>query len=206
MDIQRIMQVVDASFAARQSIEKSLREIDRRALNAMVLVKRHGNALAGYGVVAQAFRERAASLKESASHLQETIAPLIQAHMRILQHQRFVTSFDTMTQAMAQYGLVCASLNNTQSQWQKIIAQEEIDARKILLRLIATVDALQEGIEEQEYVVTNGRIEAALAEGTGAPLMRVSRDMGEAVRTVSNVIRTYRRQLESLEHESSTHI
>ncbi|MFA5730508.1 MAG: hypothetical protein WCY91_06850 [Acidithiobacillus sp.] len=206
MDIQHIMQVVDASFAARQSIEKSLREIDRRALNAMVLVKRHGNALAGYGVVAQAFRERAASLKESASHLQETIAPLIQAHMRILQHQRFVTSFDTMIQAMAQYGLVCASLNNTQSQWQKIITQEETDARKILLRLIAAVDALQEGIEEQEYVVTNGRIEAALAEGAGAPLMRVSRDMGEAVRTVSNVIRTYRHQLESLEHESSTHI
>ena len=206
MDVQRIMQVVDASFAARQSIEKSLREIDRRALNAMVLVKRHGNALAGYGVVAQAFRERAASLKESASHLQETISPLIHAHMRILQHQRFVTSFDTMIQAMAQHGLVCASLNNTQSQWQKIITQEETDARKILLRLIAAVDALQEGIEEQEYVVTNGRIEAALAEGTGAPLMRVSRDMGEAVRTVSNVIRTYRHQLESLEHESSTHI
>ena len=206
MDIQRIMQVVDASFAARQSIEKSLREIDRRALNAMVLVKRHGNALAGYGVVAQAFRERAASLKESASHLQETIAPLIQAHMRILQHQRFVTSFDTMIQAMARRGQDCALLKNTQAQSQKFITQEETEAREILLRLLATVDALQEGIEEQEYVVTNGRIEAALAEGTGAPLMRVSRDMGEAVRTVSNAIRTYRHQLESLEHESSTHI
>ncbi|MHB0873731.1 MAG: hypothetical protein ACYC1J_09895 [Acidithiobacillus ferrooxidans] len=206
MDIQRIMQVVDASFAARQSIEKSLREIDRRALNAMVLVKRHGNALAGYGVVAQAFRERAASLKESASHLQETIAPLIQAHMRILQHQRFAASFSTMVQAMARRGQDCALLKNTQAQSQKFITQEETEARGILLRLLATVDALQEGIEEQEYVVTNGRIEAALAEGTGAPLMRVSRDMGEAVRTVSNAIRTYRHQLESLEHESSTHI
>ena len=206
MDIQRIMQVVDASFAARQSIEKSLREIDRRALNAMVLVKRHGNALAGYGIVAQAFRERAANLKESASHLQETIAPLIQTHMRILQHQRFAASFSAMVQAMARRGQDCAPLKNTQAQSQKIIAQEEAEARKILLSLIATVDALQEGIEEQEYVVTNGRMEAALAEDTGAPLMRASRDMGEAVRTVSNAIRTYRHQLESLEHESSTHI
>ena len=206
MDIQQIMQVVDASFAARQSIEKSLREIDRRALNAMVLVKRHGNALAGYGVVAQAFRERAASLKESASHLQETIAPLIQAHMRILQHQRVAASFSTMAQSMARLGLDCAPLRNSQAQSQKFIAQEETEARGILLRLIATVDTLQEGIEEQEYVVTNGRIEAALAEDTGAPLVRVSRDMGEAVRTVSNAIRTYRHQLESLEHESSTYI
>ena len=206
MEIQHIMQVVDASFVARQSIEKSLREIDRRALNAMVLVKRHGNTLAGYGVVAQAFRERAANLKESASHLQETIAPLIQAHMRILQHQRFVASFSVIAQAMAQYGQACASLENIRTRWRDIIAREEVEARKILLRLIATVDALQEGIEEQEYVVTNGRIEAALAEDTGAPLMRVSRDMGEAVRTVSNAIRTYRHQLESLAYESSTDI
>ena len=43
---------------------------------------------------------------------------------------------------------------------------------------------LQEGIAEQEYVVTNGRIEAALSERSGAPLMRVSHEMGVAVATV----------------------
>ena len=52
------------SFRTRRTIEHSLHEIDRRALNAMVLVKRHGNKLASYGVVAQAFREQAVHLKE----------------------------------------------------------------------------------------------------------------------------------------------
>ncbi|MBE7565563.1 hypothetical protein HF670_02170 [Acidithiobacillus thiooxidans] len=206
MDIQHIMRVVDASFAARQSIEKALREIDRRALNAMVLVKRHGNALAGYGVVAQAFRERAAILKTSASHLQESIAPLIEAYMRILQHQRFAQSFQEMLSDSPLHGKACPNLISTQNTWQKIIQQEEVEAVKVLDHLLETVQQLQEGIEEQEYVVTNGRIEAALAEKTGAPLMRVSRDMGEAVRTVAQAIRSYRHQLESLEHESSTRL
>ncbi|MFA7496231.1 MAG: hypothetical protein WCY67_07945 [Acidithiobacillus sp.] len=203
MDIQRIMEVVDASFDARRSIEKALREIDRRALNAMVLVKRHGKALAGYGVVAQAFRERAATLKESASHLQESIAPLIEAHMRILQHQRFVSAYGDMLEGNSLCEKACVSLKNMQKNWQITITQEEAEARKILAHLLETVYLLQAGIEEQEYVVTNGRIEAALAESTGAPLMRVSRDMGEAVHTVAQAIRTYRHQLESLEHESS---
>ena len=56
MEIQRIMRIMDASSGTRRIIERSLHEIDRRALNAMVLVKRHGNKLASYGVVAQAFR------------------------------------------------------------------------------------------------------------------------------------------------------
>jgi hypothetical protein len=75
MDIQRIMSIMDASYHTRRTIERALHEIDRRALNAMVLVKRHGNKLAGYGVVAQAFREQAAHLKEAASPLQHSIAP-----------------------------------------------------------------------------------------------------------------------------------
>ncbi len=206
MNIQHIMGVVDASFKARQSIEKALREIDRRALNAMVLVKRHGNALAGYGVVAQAFRERAAILKESAAHLQESIAPLIEAYMRILQHQRFAHSYEAMLSEGPPQGKACPSLINTQKKWQKIMVEEEAEAGKVLEQLLEMVQHLQEGIEEQEYVVTNGRIEAALAENIGAPLMRVSRDMGEAVRTVALAIRSYRHQLESLEHESSTRL
>ena len=67
MDIRRIMCIMDASYRTRRTIEHSLHEIDRRALNAMVLVKRHGNKLAGYGVVAQAFREQASHLKQAAA-------------------------------------------------------------------------------------------------------------------------------------------
>ncbi len=63
---------------------------------------------------------------------------------------------------------------------------------------------VQEQIAEQEYIVTNGRIEAALSEGTGAPLMRVSRDMGSAVTIVREAIGSYRYRLEELLHESST--
>ena len=76
----------------------------------------------------------------------------------------------------------------------------------ILRQLVQTVARLQEGIAEQEYVVTNGRIEAALSERSGAPLMRVSREMGVAVATVRDAIWEYRRELEGVLHESSTGI
>ncbi len=81
------MRIMDASFRTRRMIEQSLHEIDRRALNAMVLVKRHGNKLASYGVVAQAFREQAVHLKEAATPLQHSIAPLVRVQMRILQQR-----------------------------------------------------------------------------------------------------------------------
>ncbi|MBU2754423.1 hypothetical protein HFU84_06375 [Acidithiobacillus sp. CV18-2] len=200
---ERVMEVVNASFRARQDIDRALREIDRRALNAMVLVKKHGNALAGYGVVAQAFRERAALLRESASHLQENIAPLIEAQMRILQQQRLLQNFAQVensggTNLQAQ----CAGLLTTRRAWDKAIAAEQENARKILRQLLEEVRILQEGVEEQEYVVTSGRIEAALVEASGVPLMRVSRDMGEAVRIVARAVRDYRQQLERLQDES----
>ncbi|XTI73392.1 hypothetical protein ACQAYK_04555 [Acidithiobacillus sp. AC3] len=200
---QRVMEVVNASFRARQDIDRALREIDRRALNAMVLVKKHGNALAGYGVVAQAFRERAALLRESASHLQENIAPLIEAQMRILQQQRLLQNFAQVenthgTNLRAQ----CAGLLTTRRAWDKSVAAEQENARRILRQLLEEVRILQEGVEEQEYVVTSGRIEAALVEASGVPLMRVSRDMGEAVRIVARAVRDYRQQLERLQDES----
>ena len=76
----------------------------------------------------------------------------------------------------------------------------------ILRRLVETVMRLQEGIAEQEYVVTNGRIEAALSEQSGAPLMRVSHEMGLAVAKVRDAIWKYRNELEEILHESSTGI
>ena len=204
MDIQRIMAIVEASYQTRHSIEGALRDIDRRALNAMVLVKRHGNALAGYGVVARAFREGAADLKEAASHMQKSIAPLIQAHMRILQHRSYADLFRRMRETMDGAGKICPTLGCTEETWAQTIAAEEAEALNILYILIQAVNRIQEGIAEQEYVVTNGRIEAALSEDTGAPLTRVSRDMGNAVGIVRDAIRSYRNQLEELLHESGT--
>ena len=83
---------------------------------------------------------------------------------------------------------------------------EEAEGITILRHLVETVARLQEGIAEQEYVVTNGRIEAALSEQSGAPLMRVSHEMGLAVAKVRDAIWKYRAELEEVLHESSASI
>ncbi len=205
MDTQCIMRIMDASFRTRRTIELSLHEIDRRALNAMVLVKRHGNKLASYGVVAQAFREQAVHLKEAATPLQQSIAPLVRIHMRILQQGRYNELFRRTVQANGN-AAVDNFLAQSDANWQHNIATEEAEGVVILRRLVETVARLQEGIAEQEYVVTNGRIEAALSEQSGAPLMRVSQEMGLAVAKVRDAIWKYRGELEEVLHESSASI
>lgn len=204
MNIHRIMAIMDASHRTRRTIEQSLREIDRRALNAMVLVKRHGNTLAGYGVVAQAFREQAVLLKDAANPLQQSIAPLVRVYMQILQHEQFSGMFRRSAQATTGRKRGLEFLCNSEKHWRRDIDAEEDEGVTILRQLIDTVIRLQEGIAEQEYVVTNGRIEAALSEHTGAPLMRVSHEMGLAVTKVRDAIWTYRGKLEEVLHESGT--
>jgi len=203
MDVRRIMKIMDASYRTRRTIEKSLHEIDRRALNAMVLVKRHGTKLAGYGVIAEAFREQASGLKESARPLQQAIDPLVRAHMRILQHRRFSEMQRRTDEAMRMNGAAESFGCRAEGAWDNAISAAEIDALKVLRRLVNTVIHLQEGIAEQEYVVTNGRIEAALSENSGAPLMRVSHEMGVAVGKVREAIWDYRGELEEVLNESS---
>lgn len=202
MDIRCIMHIMDASFRTRRTIERSLHEIDRRALNAMVLVKRHGNKLASYGVVAQSFREQAVNLKEAATPLQQSIAPLVRVQMRILQHDRVASMFHRVRQAMNTAGTAESFLCSSESSWRRNIEAEQTEVIAILRRLIEAVSRLQEGITEQEYVVTNGRIEAALSEQSGAPLMRVSHEMGLAVAKVRDAVWTYRGELEEVLHES----
>ncbi|MGA2114667.1 MAG: hypothetical protein ABSH56_07955 [Bryobacteraceae bacterium] len=206
MDIQRIMRIMDASSGTRCIIERSLHEIDRRALNAMVLVKRHGNKLASYGVVAQAFREQAVQLKNAAAPLQQSVAPLVRVQMRVLQHARFTEVFRRTAEVMNANRQSSAFLSQAEGNWQRNTEAEEAEGIAILRRLVETVTRLQEGITEQEYVVTNGRIEAALSEQSGAPLMRVSHEMGLAVAKVRDAIWRYRSELEEVLHESSAGI
>jgi hypothetical protein len=203
MDIKSIMRIMDASFQTRRTIERSFHEIDRRALNAMVLVKRHGNKLASYGVVAQAFREQALLLKEAAFPLQQSIAPLVRVHMRILQHERYVALFQRTADVLGDNKHAVEFLSQDGQAWQRNIHSDEAEGITILRRLVDTVVRLQEGINEQEYVVTNGRIEAALSELSGAPLMRVSHEMGLAVAKVRDAIWKYRGELEEVLNESS---
>jgi len=206
MEIKNMMEIMDLSYQTRRTIEHSLHEIDRRALNAMVLVKRHGKKLAGYGVVAQAFREQAARLKEAASPLERSIAPLVRAQMRVLQHRRNAELFLRTEQTLGREKTCALFCRGGGGSWQKVIATEEAEALNILRALIQTVIWLQEGILEQEYVVTIGRIEAALSEASGAPLMRVSQEMGVAVGTVREAIWKYRNHLEEVLHESDISI
>ena len=206
MDIQRIMRIMDASSDTRRIIELSLHEIDRRALNAMVLVKRHGNKLASYGVEAQAFREQAAQLKNAAAPLQESIAPLVRVQMRVLQQARFAEVFQRTAALVRANGDAKAFISKAEQNGRRNTEGEEAEGLTILRRLVETVTRLQEGITEQEYVVTNGRIEAALSEQSGAPLMRVSHEMGLAVAKVRDAIWRYRSELEEVLHESGAGI
>ncbi|WP_308389846.1 hypothetical protein [Acidithiobacillus sp. AMEEHan] len=203
MDPQRITQLVENTHEIQRQVRQSLHEIDRRALNAMVLVKRHGDALAGYGVIATAFREQAAKLQAKAEELQHFVAPLTEAAMRLLQIQQYDQMTQQMVTQMGQ-GKDLGSLPDTRREWGETIQQEQEKIQSILKKLLLQLERFQEGIAEQEYVVTNGRIEAALSEGSGAPLMRVSRDMGEAVSAVRQAIQQWKQQLEEFTHESGT--
>jgi len=206
MNIQQIMRIMDASSRTRRTIERSLREIDRRALNAMVLVKRHGNKLASYGVVAQSFREQALVLKDAAAPLQQLVAPLIRSQLRILQQAGFAATFQRAAKLMPADVRSEEFLRHSELNRQRNIESDETEGITILRRLVKTVARLQEGIAEQEYVVTNGRIEAALSEQSGAPLMRVSHEMGLAVAKVREAIWRYRSELEEVLHENSASI
>ena len=203
MNIQQIMRIMDASSRTRRTIERSLHEIDRRALNAMVLVKRHGNKLASYGVVAQSFREHAMVLKDAAAPLQQLVAPLVRSQLRILQHGGYTEIFHRAAELMQASGRDGDFLRGSEKSRQRGIDEDEAEGLAILRRLVKTVARLQEGIAEQEYVVTNGRIEAALSEQSGAPLMRVSHEMGLAVAKVREAIWKYRAELEEVLHENS---
>ena len=203
MDIERIMQIMDASSRTRRTIERSLHEIDRRALNAMVLVKRHGNKLASYGVVAQAFREHAVHLRDAAAPLQQSVAPLVRVQLRILQRARVTEMFRRTVEIMQASGRPSTLIPPSECGRQRDAEAEEAEGIAILRRLVETVTRLQDGISEQEYVVTNGRIEAAISEQSGAPLMRVSHEMGLAVATVRDAIWKYRAELQEVLHENS---
>lgn len=187
------------------TLAEALREIDRMSLNALVLVKRQGNALAGYGVVAQAFRERAAFLKEAAQAMQALVSPLIQTQMRILAHTRMSNVY-VNHMSSAQQGSCCPSLAAMRQQWTQNTTDREAEARALLEQLLHAVGRVQEGIADQEYVVVNGRIEAALSRVASRQLTRVSQDMGTALGKVNQAINQYRHTVEAVYHENSTRI
>ncbi|APZ43011.1 hypothetical protein BW247_07830 [Acidihalobacter ferrooxydans] len=201
MNLQSLMTLVENTHHTRHRVNRALRDIDRRALNAMVLVKRHGNALAGYGVIAGAFRDQAAKMQTDAQRLQQAVAPLVEASMRVMQYRLYGDMVGSM---LGKTNRSMGQLAETQALWQQQIKSAEKHMARILVQLLKDVERFQEAIAEQEYVVTNGRIEAALSENTGAPLTRVSREMGQAVGEVRETIDQWKNTLEEFTHESRT--
>lgn len=199
LDTQKVITIINASYAVRKAMDTSLSDIDRKALNAMVLVKRHGGRLAGYGVIAGSFREKATELKNLSETLRQQITPLVEGYLQALRDHYYIDTFETLSADLSGLRERCPSLEKTIDEWKQAILVDGKRCDKAMSELLRTVERIRAGIDEQEYVVINGRIESALAEGSGAPLTQVSRDMGVSVEKLSVAIRKYEQQLGQLE-------
>ncbi|MHB1644580.1 MAG: hypothetical protein ACYCS8_18335 [Acidithiobacillus sp.] len=199
LNTQQIVRIVNASYTVRMDINAALSDIDRKALNALVLVKRHGGRLAGYGVIAGAFREKATELKGLSEMLHQQITPLVESYLQAIRDQYYIDVFANMPDSLSGAGERCPHLAQTIEDWKKSILEDRRRCHLATNDLLRTVERIRAGIDEQEYVVINGRIESALSEGSGAPLTQVSRDMGVSVKKLSGAIRKYEQQLGELE-------
>ena len=124
--VQRTITIVEASYHAHYSLEKSLREIELCALNAIVIVNRHGLMLSGYAVIAQAFMGHTANLKKTASHLHEATASLVQSQMRILQYKTYVDDLRRTQEVMNIAGEIYSSLNNKGKTYAQAMSAEKV--------------------------------------------------------------------------------
>jgi len=187
--------VADATYAFQGALKKRLREIDRKALNAQVLVKRHGKELAGYGVVAQAFREGAQAMQAAADQVQQLINPLMLHFMETLRDVQQMNSLRNIQNASTAHCPALAERLRHQSDMQ---IRHAAGSRRAGLALNAALDRFQAVIAELDYVVVNGRIEAALKGAVNAPLSQVSLEMDRSVTGVQDLLRTYREQIERI--------
>jgi hypothetical protein len=187
--------VADATYAFQRALKKRLREIDRKALNAQVLVKRHGKELAGYGVVAQAFREGAQAMQAAADQVQQLINPLMLHFMETLRDVQQLNSLRAIQSTATAHCPALAARLRHQAEMQQ---QHTAGSRRAGLALSAALDRFQAVIAELDYVVVNGRIEAALKGSVNAPLAQVSLEMDRSVSGVQELLRAYREQIERI--------
>lgn len=185
--------MADATCTFQLEIKRRLREIDRKALNAQVLVKRHGKDLSGYGVVAQSFREGAGAMQAAVDAVQEIIAPLMTGRM---DDMRAALQLETLERVQDNVVKNCAAVATYRSRLQDEREVNEKERRAIGANLLKALGRFEEVVTELDYVVVNGRIEAALKSGSTAPLSQVSMDMYRAVASVREVLRGYREKIE----------
>lgn len=187
--------VADATFAFQSTLKRRLRDIDRKALNAQVLVKRHGKELAGYGVVAQAFREGAQAMQQAADDVQQQISPLMLHFMETLRDMQLIKSLSRIRDLTAQH---CPGLDRRLVESGEQRDRHAAGRRRAGQELQAALDRFQAVIAELDYVVVNGRIEAALKGAVNAPLAQVSLEMDRSVSGVQDLLRGFREQIERI--------
>jgi len=187
--------VADATFAFQSDLHRRLREIDRKALNAQVLVKRHGKELIGYGVVAQSFREGAQQLQQASAAVQQAIEPLMLGFMQTLRDTQHIDQIadlpDFIRQQMPQIAQTIAN-------YQRRLDQGAVHSRRAAQRLDQALRRFEAIVAEIEYVVVNGRIEAALKGSAQASLAQVSAEMDKAVVEVRKLLRAFRQSVDDL--------
>ncbi len=187
--------VADATFAFQARLQRRLREIDRKALNAQVLVKRHGKELAGYGVVAQSFREGAQQLQSTAGEVQRAIHPLLLAFMQTLRDDSQVDKLQALPAAVRERA---PGLQQTLRRLRAERQARDEQSRHAGIRLRQALARFEAVVAELEYVVVNGRIEAALKGDARAQLAQVSADMDNAVTQVRDLLRQYVEHIEKV--------
>ena len=187
--------VADATFGFQRQLQRRLREIDRKALNAQVLVKRHGKELAGYGVVAQSFREGAQQLQAAASEVQKAIHPLMLGFMQTLRDSSLTDKLQTLPQAVRERA---PGLEQTLQRHRAERQARDDRSRHAGTRLRQALGRFEAVVAELEYVVVNGRIEAALKGDARAQLAQVSADMDNAVAQVRDLLRQYVEHIEKV--------
>lgn len=187
--------VADATFAFQGQLQRRLREIDRKALNAQVLVKRHGKELAGYGVVAQSFREGAQQLQDAAAVVQKAIHPLMLGFMQTLRDSSHIDKLRNLPEAVRSHA---PALEGALQRHRAELDARGEQSRLAGARLRQALARFENVVAELEYVVVNGRIEAALKGDARAQLAQVSADMDNAVSQVRELLRQYVEHIEKV--------
>jgi hypothetical protein len=192
---RRFIGTADATFAFQSDLQRRLREIDRKALNAQVLVKRHGKELIGYGVVAQSFREGAQQLQQASTVVQQAIEPLMLGFMQTLRDTQRIPKIMDLPEFIRQQ---MPHIAQTIADHQRNLDQDTAKSQRAAQRLDQALRRFESIVAEIEYVVVNGRIEAALKGSAQATLAQVSAEMDKAVAQVRKLLRTYRSCVDDL--------
>ena len=147
-----------------------------------------------FGVVV-AFREGAQAMQTAAEQVQKLINPLMLHFMETL---RDVQQIESLRSIHSIANEQCPALAERMRRHAEMQDRHAAGSRRAGLALNSALDRFQSVIAELDYVVVNGRIEAALKGAVNAPLAQVSLEMDRSVSGVQELLRAYREQIERI--------